>query len=160
MTFWVGPSTCSPITVPPLVTRYTSSPSYYTPNRSPHPFTQRYETSKAVSDEEISNMIHTTMQISTELESSDVITVTAPILLLLLVLVGAVVVVFVLLRCRHQHTAKEEASHTSNQTHTHTLLSACVRRQDRFSMSQSNRTQTRTACTAPYHHRLARRGKK
>ena len=128
VTFWVGPSTCSAITIPLLVTRHTSSPSHYTPNRSPLPLTQRSETaitSKAVSDEEISSMIGTTMQVSTELESSNVITVTAPILLLLLVLVGAVVVVLVLWRCRDQHTAKEEASHTSSQTLTHPVVSLC-----------------------------------
>ena len=118
VTFWVGPSTCSPnsvITAPPFFTRHTSLPLPVTENRLPIAFTSTSEatiTLETVSDEKTSTMIIT--------ESSDIIaiaTVTALLSPILLLLVGVVVVVLVLWRCRHQHTAKEEASHTSSQTH-------------------------------------------
>ena len=136
VTFWVGPSTCSPnavITAPLLFTRPTLplSTRPVTLNISPLLFTSTSETtitSEAVSEKETSNMI-TTIQISTEPESSVitviVITSVTALLFLLLVLVVVVVVVLVVWRCRHQHTAKEEASDTSSQTHTHPVVSLC-----------------------------------
>ena len=46
-------------------------------------------------------------------------------------------------------TQPRRRPHTLAVRHTHTLLSACVRRQDRSSMSQNNRTAPHTH-TAPY----------
>ena len=134
VTFWVGPSSCTPnavITAPPLFTRPASplSTRPATLKISPLPFTSTSETtitSEAVSEKETSTMI-TTIQISTEPEPSVITVIVIVIALLfllpLLLLVVVVVVVLVLWRCRHRHTAKEEASHTSSQTHP--VVSLC-----------------------------------
>ena len=121
VTFWVGPSTCTPnavITAPSLFTRPASplSTRPVTLNTSPLPFTSTSEaiiTPETVTEEKTSTIIT---------ESSDIIALVTVTALLFLLFVGVGVVVLVLWRRRHQHTAKEEASHTSSKTQQTTSI--------------------------------------